>query len=97
MNYTKIIHKESIKSRLLIAEAVNIALQKPTLNIQTEFDYVLPLCRNKPNREVTDDAVTAPSDGNRQPDNVDGGNVADGARGEGQERTRRLRPLPHRV
>ena len=94
LNSTKVIHRESLKSRLFIAEAVNIALLRPSLNIQTEFDYVLPSCRSKPIRENSGEAS---ADGNMRSDNVDGGNGANGARGEGQERIRRLRPLPHRV
>ena len=44
---TEIIHKESNYSRLLISEAVSIALQKPTLNIQQEADNILPSCRGR--------------------------------------------------
>ena len=65
---TKIIHRESIRYRLLISEAVSIAPQKPTLNVQAEFDYVLPSCRSRPNLDNSTDApppfnnapVTAP-------------------------------------
>ena len=42
---------ESIKSRLFIAEAVSIALKRPTLNAQAESDSVLPSCRSRPDVE----------------------------------------------
>ena len=44
---TSIIHKEQTSSRLKIAEAVSIELQRPTLNIQTKFDLVLPSSRRR--------------------------------------------------
>ena len=44
---TKILHKETNYSRLLISEAVSIALQKPTLNIQQEADNILPSRRRR--------------------------------------------------
>ena len=31
----------------MIAEAVSIALKRPSLNVQREFDYVLPSCRKR--------------------------------------------------
>ena len=44
---TQTIHKESNYSRLLISEAVSIALQKPTLNIQQEAENILPSSRGR--------------------------------------------------
>lgn len=44
---TNIIHRIQAKQRLVIAEAVSIALKRPSLNIQREFDYVLPSCRKR--------------------------------------------------
>ena len=49
---TQVIHRESNFSRLLIAEAVSICIQKPTLNIQQEADNILPSSRGRrPARE----------------------------------------------
>ena len=44
---TKIINREPTNSRLRIAEAVSIELRRPTLNIQTQFDLVLPSNRRR--------------------------------------------------
>ena len=44
---TQIIHRETNFSRLLISEAVSIALQKPTLNIQQEAENILPSSRGR--------------------------------------------------
>ena len=44
---TTIIHREPLNSRLRIAEAVSIELQQPNLNIQTEFDLILPSKRRR--------------------------------------------------
>ena len=44
---TTIIHRETANNRLKIAEAVSIELQRPTLNIQTQFDLVLPSSRRR--------------------------------------------------
>ena len=58
---TKVIHRQSIRSRLFIAEAVSIALRKPSLNVQAEFDFILPSCRSRPNqKEVAAPVVAAP-------------------------------------
>ena len=46
---TNIIHKESRYGRLLITEAVSIAIQKPSLNIQMDFNTALPSCRSRRN------------------------------------------------
>ena len=49
---THVIHRESNFSRLLIAEAVSIRIQKPTLNKQQEADNILPSSRGRrPARE----------------------------------------------
>ena len=45
---TTIINKESTTSRLKIAEAVSIELRRPTLNVQPQFDLVLPSKRRRP-------------------------------------------------
>ena len=47
---TIVIHRIQSKQRLVIAEAVSIALKRPSLNVQREFDYVLPSCRRRPGR-----------------------------------------------
>ena len=44
---TQVIHRESNFSRLLIAEAVSIRIQKPTLNKQQEADNILPSNRRR--------------------------------------------------
>ena len=44
---TTIIHRETQKHRLQIAEAVSISLNHPVLNTQTEHDYVLPSARRR--------------------------------------------------
>ena len=44
---TSIIGHETTSRRLMIAEAVSIKLQKPTLNIQTTSQYVLPSTRRQ--------------------------------------------------
>ena len=54
---TTIIHRIHSKQRLMIAEAVSIALKRPKLNVQREFDYVLPSCRRrnaKPEEQQTE-------------------------------------------
>ena len=51
---THIIHKETNYSRLLISEAVSIALQKPTLNIQQEADNILPSSRGRRQGRLND-------------------------------------------
>ena len=89
---TTIIHLEPERKRLAVAEAVSIALRRPTLNVQCEFDYVLPSRRRR-----TDDssapAVTAVEDV------VIVGEVrrqrAQAAARGGEGRV--LRPLPHRI
>ena len=90
---TKVIHKENLKPRLLIAEAVSIALHRPTLNVQTEFDYVLPSCRSRPVRE---DREGARVDVEARDDNVEREENIPAARPTTQH-VRTLRPLPHRV
>ena len=44
---TTIIHRENIKYRLNIAEAVSIAIKHPALNTQKESDYILPSARRR--------------------------------------------------
>ena len=44
---TSILGHESSSRRLMIAEAVSIKLQKPTLNVQTTSQYVLPSTRRQ--------------------------------------------------
>ena len=53
---TDIIGQESTTRRLMIAEAVSIKLQKPTLNVQTASQYVLPSTR----RQRALDVLTLP-------------------------------------
>ena len=43
----QVVHKENNYGRLLIAEAVSIAIQKPTLNIQQESEHILPSNRKR--------------------------------------------------
>ena len=92
---TTIIHREPERKRLAVAEAVSIALRRPKLNVQCEFDFVLPSCR----RRV--EPVLAASGADEQQHGVQGNapvaltatrssNTVVGAR-------RTLRPLPHRV
>ena len=47
INSTEIISKEPSFSRLAIAEAISIHLEKPTLNIQTHFHHILPSTRRQ--------------------------------------------------
>ena len=57
---TTIIHKETANNRLKIAEAVSIELQRPTLNVQTQFDLVLPSSRRRGGvRPMTEGQVRA--------------------------------------
>ena len=59
-----ILHRVQNFQRLAITEAVCIELRKPLLNIQREFDLVLPSCRRK-RREIEplkDDPPRAPQD-----------------------------------
>ena len=44
---TTIVHREPLRYRLNIAEAVHIAVKHPVLNTQKESDYVLPSARRK--------------------------------------------------
>ena len=44
---TNIIEQENDKRKLMIAEAVHIKLQKPSLNIQTTSYYILPSTRRQ--------------------------------------------------
>ena len=94
---TTIVHREPQRKRLAVAEAVSIALRRPKLNVQCEFDFVLPSCR----RRV--DPAPAVGGAPRQEDAVDveGCNArptrratADDAQGGAR---RSLRPLPHRL
>ena len=95
LNNTKIIHRESLKPRLFIAEAVSIALRRPTLNVQTEFDYVLPSARSRPVRENQEGAR---GNAETRNDSVEREENIPAARGAQHVRTlRTLRPLPHRV
>ena len=95
LNSTKVIHRESLKPRLFIAEAVSIALRRPTLNVQTEFDYVLPSCRSRPVRE---NGEGARGNVETRMDNVEREENTPAARGAQHVRPLRpLRPLPHRV
>ncbi|XP_066952347.1 uncharacterized protein [Macrobrachium rosenbergii] len=50
----QVVHKENNYGRLLIAEAVSIAIQKPTLNIQQESDHILPSSRKRTARANAD-------------------------------------------
>ena len=101
LNHTKIINRESINSRLRIAEAVSIELQRPTLNIQTQFDLVLPSSRRKitPRHPIEEQAATtAPLptttmvDEDAQP-NI---NQENGTRGGGRRQLRNLPPRNYR-
>ena len=87
-----IIHREPERRRLTVAEAVSIALRRPKLNIQCEFDFMLPSCRRRPEPAPIDE--TAPEQDivvieERRPA-TDNGAMAINTR-------RSLRPLPHRV
>ena len=90
---TTVTHRENVKSRLFIAEAMFIEVRKPTLNVQMKFDYVLPSCRSRINHEhfaangPTGDATSSNEDQQRN----------EAAPRAASERVRRLRPLPHRV
>ena len=53
VNNTKIVHREPERKRLAVAEAVSIAIQRPKLNVQCEFDLLLPSCRRGPDLEPT--------------------------------------------
>ena len=75
LDNTSIVHRESKRFRLSIAEAVSIALNHPILNTQTESDYVLPSARrraitirreepsngNEPNRNTGEDPGNVPN------------------------------------
>ena len=64
VNNTTIIHREHTSNRLKIAEAVSIELQRPTLNIQTKFDLVLPSNRRRtvPHRRTEESEGRATED-----------------------------------
>ena len=59
INNTQIVHRESRINRLMIAEAVSIAKQNPTLNVQQESDQVLPSSRRR-NLRTREDRPTTP-------------------------------------
>ena len=88
-----------------MAEAVSIVLQRPTLNVQDEFDFVLPSCRSRPNLQAfaadrpdaTTPPVATPPTAAAAPPNAGGGEGGELAPRAAQERVRTLRPLPHRV
>ena len=59
---SKVLHRVDNYHRLAITEAVSIELQKPLLNIQREFDLVLPSCRRRKRENNTIQAdPTSPS------------------------------------
>ena len=61
---TTIIHKESRYSRLLITEAVSIAIQKPSLNIQMDSNYLLPSSRGRRYQRPDNRQAMRPTDNN---------------------------------
>ena len=65
---TSIIHKESRYGRLLISEAVSIAIQKPSLNVQQESDTILPSSRSRRLRRPNNEVMARPSEDTIRPD-----------------------------
>ena len=47
MESSSVLHRVTKYNRLAITEAVSIELRKPLLNVQREFDLVLPSCRRR--------------------------------------------------
>ena len=98
VNNTTIIHREPERKRLTMAEAVSIVLRKPKLNVQQDFDYVLPSCRPRPeprpvaaptqDEEIVVVAEYSTQQGRRPSRDVD--------TSTGSAR-RSLRPLSHRI
>ena len=90
--------RESERKRLTIAEAVSIVLRIPKLNVQQDFDYVLPSCRPRPepcpvvaptkDEEIVVVAEYSAQQGRRPSRDVD--------TSTGSAR-RSLRPLSHRI
>ena len=92
---TTIIHREPERKRLAVAEAVSIALRRPKLNVQCEFDYVLPSCRRRAEPVLAQNGAHeqepgAPRNAPATRAATSSSTTVDGAR-------RTLRPLPHRV
>ena len=59
LDNSSILHRVSNYHRLAITEAVSIELRKPKLNVQREFDLVLPSCRKR-NRDQNTSQDVAP-------------------------------------
>ena len=91
---TTIVHREDHVARLNIAEAVSIAMNHPSLNVQTESDYVLPSARRRATTvrntvtSVTEEDVTT-----NEPTATPAGEAARDVTSTTEERPRRqLRP-----
>ena len=98
LNNTKIINRESTKSRLRIAEAVSIELQRPNLNIQTQFDLVLPSSRRRvpPQQPAEVQPATAAQPTATIPDDDVTPSLENGTRGGGRRQLRNLPPRNYR-
>ena len=93
-----IIHREPERKRLTVAEAVSIALRKPKLNVQCEFDYVLPSRRRRPEPTPTGGSTQEPDVviiGEQRAQQVRRPAADNGAASSDVRRS--LRPLPHRI
>ena len=92
---TTIIHREPERKRLAVAEAVSIALRRPKLNVQCEFDFVLPSCRRRAEPALASSG--APEQGQGAPRNAPAARAAISSNSTVEGPRRRLRLLPHRV
>ena len=63
---TSIIHRESRYGRLLITEAFSIALQKPSLNFQVDYNTLLPSSRSRRAQSHHDRPERHPSEDDRE-------------------------------
>ena len=89
---TTIIHREPERKRLTVAEAVSIALRRPKLNVQCEFDYVLPSCRRRVERALAENGAQGAQ---RNAPAVQTASSSSSSTVGGSRRT--LPPLSHRV
>ena len=98
LDCSSILHRVQKFHRLAITEAVSIELRKPVLNIQREFDLVLPSCRkrerdnnnttqNNPLPPAENPPATAAPPPALPPPNTEPG-------GSGENEDRRVEPQP---
>ena len=85
LDNSSILHRVPNYHRLAITEAVSIELRKPKLNVQREFDLVLPSCRKRDREPHANQEDSSQPILNQNPS--DAPQPADAGEGEGGDGT----------